>query len=105
MNYKFTLDDSQLERYGEPMQLTLFEKVFEQQFDSELEKKFAYYLDEEKALRWWHRVAARQRGGYYLQGWKRGRIYPDFVAMANEVGGRDTCPDFRHKRAALRRQP
>ena len=80
-------NDSQLERYGDPMQLTLFEKVFEQQFDSELEKKFAYYLDEEKALRWWHRVAARQRGAYYLQGWKRGRIYPDFVAMANEVGG------------------
>ncbi len=80
-------NDSQLERYSEPMQLTLFEKVFEQQFDSELEKKFAYYLDEEKALRWWHRVAARQRGEYYLQGWKRGRIYPDFVAMANEVGG------------------
>ena len=24
---------------------------------------------------------------YYVQGWKRGRIYPDFVAMANEIGG------------------
>ena len=36
---------------------------------------------------WWHRVAARQRGEYYLQGWKRGRIYPDFVAMANEISG------------------
>ena len=80
-------DDKPLTKYGNPVQLTLFEPVFEQQFDSELEKKFAYYLDEEKALRWWHRVAARQRGGYYLQGWKRGRIYPDFVAMANEVGG------------------
>ena len=80
-------DDKPLAKYGNPVQLTLFEPVFEQQFDSELEKKFAYYLDEEKALRWWHRVAARQRGGYYLQGWKRGRIYPDFVAMANEVGG------------------
>ena len=80
-------DDKPLAKYGNPVQLTLFEPVFEQQFDSELEKKFAYYLDEEKALRWWHRVAARQRGAYYLQGWKRGRIYPDFVAMANEVGG------------------
>ena len=79
--------DRPLLRNYEPVQLTLFEPVFEQQFDSELEKKFAYYLDEEKALRWWHRVAARQRGEYYLQGWKRGRIYPDFVAMANEVGG------------------
>ena len=80
-------NDRQLERYGEPVQLTLFEKVFEQQFDSELEKNFAYYLDEERALQWWHRVAARQRGEYYLQGWKRGRIYPDFVAMTNEIAG------------------
>lgn len=80
-------NDRQLERYSEPVQLSLFEKVFEQQFDSELEKKFAYYLDEERALQWWHRVAARQRGEYYLQGWKRGRIYPDFVAMANEIDG------------------
>ena len=80
-------NDKPFAKYGNPVQLTLFEPVFDQQFDSELEKKFAYYLDEEKALRWWHRVAARQRGEYYLQGWKRGRIYPDFVAMANEVGG------------------
>ena len=80
-------NDRQLERYSNAVQLSLFEKVFEQQFDSELEKKFAYYLDEELALQWWHRVAARQRGEYYLQGWKRGRIYPDFVAMANEIGG------------------
>ena len=80
-------NDRQLERYGEPVQLTLFEKVFEQQFDSDLEKNFAYYLDEERALQWWHRVAARQRGEYYLQGWKRGRIYPDFVAMTNEIAG------------------
>ena len=80
-------NDRQLERYGNPVQLSLFEKVFEQQFDSDLEKKFAYYLDEELALQWWHRVAARQRGEYYVQGWKRGRIYPDFVAMANEIGG------------------
>ena len=71
----------------EPVQLSLFEPVFEQQFDSELEKSFAYYLDEERALQWWHRVAARQRGEYYLQGWKRGRIYPDFVAMTNEIAG------------------
>ena len=76
-----------LRRDYEPVQLSLFEPVFEQQFDSELEKSFAYYLDEERALQWWHRVAARQRGEYYLQGWKRGRIYPDFVAMTNEIAG------------------
>ena len=80
-------NDRQLERYGEPVQLSLFEKVFDQQFDSDLERNFAYYLDEERALQWWHRVAARQRGEYYLQGWKRGRIYPDFVAITNEILG------------------
>ena len=76
-----------LRRDYEPVQLSLFEPVFEQQFDNDLEKNFAYYLDEERALQWWHRVAARQRCEYYLQGWKRGRIYPDFVAMTNEVAG------------------
>ena len=79
-------DDRRLEkRYGEPVQLSLFEPVFEQHFDTELEKKFAYYLDEQKAVQWWHRVAVRQQGEYYLQGWKQGRIYPDFVAMASET--------------------
>ena len=76
-----------IRRDYEPVQLTLFEPVFERQFDNDLEKNFAYYLDEQCALQWWHRVAARQQGEYYLQGWKRGRIYPDFVALAN--GGAD----------------
>ena len=77
-------DDRPLLRNYEPVQLTLFEPVFEREFDSELEKKFACYLDEQRAVQWWHRVAARQQGEYYLQGWKKGRIYPDFVGMANE---------------------
>ena len=76
-----------LTKHGRPIQLSLFEPVFEQHFDNKFEKKFAYYLDELRALQWWHRIAARQRDGYYLQGWKRSRIYPDFVAMTNEVNG------------------
>ena len=77
-------NDRQLQRYGEPVQLSLFEPVFEHHFDSELEQNFAYYLDEQSAIQWWHRVAARQQGEYYVQGWQQGRIYPDFVAMASE---------------------
>lgn len=86
-NIQVREDRPLLRRDYQPLQLSLFEPVFEHQFDSELEKNFAYYLDEERALQWWHRVAARQRGEYYLQGWKRGRIYPDFVAMTNKVAG------------------
>ena len=81
------MQDSSQELYSQNLQLSLFEQMFEQHFDSELERKFAYYLDEERALQWWHRVAARQQGEYYLQGWKQQRIYPDFVAMAHAVGG------------------
>ena len=80
-------NDKPLANYGKSVQLSLFEPVFEQHFDNELETNFAYYLDEQKAMQWWHRIAARQRGEYYVQGWKQQRIYPDFVAMTNEVKG------------------
>ncbi|MYE87583.1 restriction endonuclease subunit R [Candidatus Poribacteria bacterium] len=104
--------DSQLEkRYGEPLQLSLFERVFDRHFDSELEKNFACYLDEQRAVQWWHRVAVRQQGEYYLQGWKQGRIYPDFVGMANgerllifETKGEHLLgnPDTEYKRKVLK---
>lgn len=91
LRYQYEIEvranDRPLTRYGSPVQLSLFEPVFEQHFDSELEKKFAYYLDERRALQWWHRIAVRQRGEYYVQGWKQGRIYPDFVAMTSEIAG------------------
>ncbi len=75
---------------GRQVQLSLFEPVYAQQFDSTLERNFARYLDEQKALRWWHRVAVRQRGDYYLRGWKQERIWPDFVAMGGETKGKPT---------------
>ena len=84
-NYEVNVGDNdrRLTRktYG-ALQLTLFEPIFEGKFN-ELEKSFARYLDEQKALKWWHRVAVRQHGEYYLQGWKQGRIYPDFLALAS----------------------
>ena len=103
-------DDRPLLRNYEPVQLTLFEPVFEREFANELERNFACYLDERRAIQWWHRVAARQQGEYYLQGWKKGRIYPDFIAMANEkrllifeTKGADRIgnPDTKYKRKVL----
>ena len=86
-NYKIEVHANQnlLTKYGKPVQLSLFEPMYEYPSDNELEKKFAHFLDGEKALQWWHRVIARQQGEYYVQGWKDRRIYPDFVAMAKEV--------------------
>ena len=82
---------------GMPVQLSLFEPIYTQQFDSTLERNFARYLDEQKALQWWHRVAVRQRGDYYLRGWKRERIWPDFVAMGGETDGKPHVLVFETK--------
>ena len=97
--------DRSLQRLGQPVQLNLFEPVFERQFDSELERRFAYYLDEQKALRWWHRVAVRQQGEYHLRGWRRERIYPDFIAMAGASAGKPHLLVFETKGEHLRDNP
>jgi type III restriction enzyme len=41
------------------------------------EREFACYLDEQTALQWWHRNVART--GYGIQGWRKNRVYPDFI--------------------------
>ncbi len=87
---------------GQLAQLNLFEPVYERQFDTCLEKSFASYLDEQKALKWWHRVAVGQRDGYYLRGWKRERVWPDFVCMGGERDGVPRVMLFETKGEHLR---
>ena len=69
--------------HGDPLQLNLFEQVFEAEFNK-LETDFALYIDKQSAIQWWHRIAARQ--GYFLQGWRRDRVYPDFIACLQRSG-------------------
>lgn len=90
---------------GLPVQMSLFEPVYTQHFDSNLERNFARYLDEQKALRWWHRIAVRQRGDYYLRGWKSERIWPDFIAMGGETEGKPHVLIFETKGEHLRGNP
>ena len=90
---------------GRPVQMSLFEPVYTQHFDSNLERNFARYLDEHRALRWWHRIAVRQRGDYYLRGWKAERIWPDFIAMAGETEGKPHVMVFETKGEHLRGNP
>ena len=61
---------------GEQIALSLFEKYDERDFN-DFEQKIAGYIDQSRALDWWHRVAARHE--YGLQGWRKHRVYPDFV--------------------------
>ena len=43
-------------------------------------------MDANQAISWWHRVAVSQRSGYFLRGWRRERVFPDFVALATKSG-------------------
>ena len=105
-NYKIRNYDVQKGRLlqrddGTPVQRTLLEPVYEEEFDTSLERDFARYLDEKKAVSWWHRVAAQQRDGYHLAGWKKPRVYPDFIVMANEEGDRARLGIYDTKGAQL----
>ena len=56
------------------------------------------YLDGKAALTWWHRNVARTQ--YGIQGWKRHKVYPDFVFAvrldedANRIAVIETKGDF-----------
>lgn len=70
---------------GAVMQRSLFEPAVRTADINGLEHLVAGYLDEQQALRWWHRNVAKAQLG--LQGWKRGKVYPDFVFAMNAQDG------------------
>ena len=67
---------------------TLFDPMFEEEFETNLERSFAEYLDAKTTIDWWYRVAANQHDSYHLRGWKKDRIYPDFVVMRSNDGSK-----------------
>ena len=56
--------------------LNLFDRTDENELNA-LENRVATFLDQQERLFFWYRNRARQ--DYYVQGWKRGRIYADFI--------------------------
>lgn len=63
--------------FDDPLNRNLFNPVYEGEFNT-LEKAFALHIDGQSAVKWWHRIAVKQ--DYFLQGWRRDRIFPDFLA-------------------------
>ena len=61
---------------GGQYRLNLFERTYEDDLNG-LENKVATYLDQQERLFFWYRNRART--DYYVQGWKPGRIYADFI--------------------------
>jgi type III restriction enzyme len=69
-----------------PIQKSLFDYVPEENIN-ELEKAVAIYLDQQEKLLWWYRNMSRQ--DYHIQGWKRHKIYPDFVTAEKHKSKKD----------------
>lgn len=59
-----------------PLEKSLFAPMHQDDFNQD-ERDFACYLDEDKALHWWHRNVAKNQ--YYVQGWRKNKVYPDFI--------------------------
>lgn len=70
---------------GTALEKSLFAPVYENELNSD-ERDVAVYLDKDEALTWWHRNVARSQ--YGLQGWRRARVYPDFIFAASRKGGK-----------------
>ncbi len=62
---------------GLPAGKSLLAPAYETPDLNGFEARFAGYLDSKHAVQWWHRNVARTQ--YGLQGWKRHKVYPDFV--------------------------
>ena len=69
---------------GQFVQRNLFETTYKDDFNG-YEQNVACYLDGAQALRWWHRNVAQRQ--YALQGWRKNKIYPDFIFAIDGDGG------------------
>lgn len=67
---------------------SLFFPIHRGDFSSQDEREVAVYLDGESALNWWHRNVARSH--YAVQGWRREKIYPDFIFASLASGPQGT---------------
>lgn len=74
---------------GKPFQLNLFEDIMEEDLN-DLENAVASYMEDQTELFFWYRNAPRK--DYRVQGWKRERIYADFIFTLTEQGKQNREP-------------
>lgn len=56
---------------------------------NDMEKAIAIYLDEQEKLLFWYRNVSKK--DYFVQGWKKGKIYPDFIVPEVDLQNPDDC--------------
>ncbi|MFH0830718.1 MAG: DEAD/DEAH box helicase family protein [Parcubacteria group bacterium] len=64
------------QKNNQPLQRSLFDFIPEDEFNT-VERDVAWYLEDQEKLLFWFRNAAKR--DYAIQGWQKGKIYPDFV--------------------------
>ncbi|MEC9267469.1 MAG: DEAD/DEAH box helicase family protein [Pseudomonadota bacterium] len=74
--------DTLTNKHGLPLEKNLFAPVYKAELNAD-ERRVAVMLDDASNLKWWHRNAV---GSYGLPGWRRGRIYPDFLFAVKRSG-------------------
>lgn len=79
-------DVPELNEEGDPLGRLLFQSAVKQGELNGFEKNVALYLDGKSAVAWWWRLASR--GAWGLQGWRRHKIYPDFLLRLSGEGRR-----------------
>lgn len=73
---------------GEVPKQSLFEFMSGEDFN-ETEKSVAWYLETQDKLFFWFRNAAKR--DYGLQGWKKHRVYPDFIFTVSKTKSDSDC--------------
>jgi type III restriction enzyme len=89
-NLNWQMDEVINATVGSDESSIIFDKnIFEPQYKSlynNYEYKVASYINKNEAVKWWHRLGVKGTE-YYVSGWKRDKIFPDFlVRMENEDG-------------------
>lgn len=67
---------------GRDLEKSLFEKVLLRDFNA-LERDVARFIDGSESVVWWYRIPVG-RDSYGLQGWKRNKVYPDFLVCLRD---------------------
>lgn len=82
------LDEITINKMLDEGPISLEKNIFQPQYNSfynGFEKKVAIAINKHEAVQWWHRLGVKGTE-YYVQGWKRDRIYPDFLIKLHIKG-------------------
>lgn len=77
LDFKPGVDKWERNDDDDPLVRSLYENGLKTGELNGFERKVAIYLDGSEALAWWWRLASR--GSWGLQGWRRHKVYPDFL--------------------------